>query len=176
METTITKKLKGLQMEMLFEAQTPLNVKFYRALGISNADYLRSKSYTYEITIRHGENENAQELFDSTFQKMFQVKQNRIPKKRIFLCSTEVGRKKGRISFYIAEIMPNKGLKLIDNDYTCSSSSHKGLESEAVQALVNKNELPITAINASHYRDGRVKNYSLIMVQGTALNYINQIN
>lgn len=97
-------------------------------------------------------------------------------KKRIFLVSTEVGRVKGRISFYIAEILPNKGLKLIDNDFTCSRTSNKGIESEAVQALVNARELPITAISAAHYRDARVKNYSLIIVEGRGLNYVNQIN
>lgn len=95
-------------------------------------------------------------------------------KKKIYLVSTEVGRVKGRISFYIAEIVPNKGLRLIDNDYTCSASSHRGLDSEAVQALVTKKELPITAISASHYRDARVKNYILIMVEGRGLNYVNQ--
>ena len=95
-------------------------------------------------------------------------------KKRIFLVSTEIGRIKGKISFYIAEIIPNEGLKLIDNDYVCSVQSNKGVDSEAVQALVTRKELPITAITSSGYRDGRVDNYKLIIVEGRGLNYINQ--
>ncbi|MFA5300532.1 MAG: hypothetical protein WC389_20285 [Lutibacter sp.] len=94
--------------------------------------------------------------------------------KKTFLVSTEKGRVKGKISFYIAEIIPNEGLRLIDNDYTCSISSHRGLESEAVQALINKNELPITARSETGYRDGRVNNYILIMIEGQGLNYVNQ--
>jgi len=96
-------------------------------------------------------------------------------KKRIFLVSTEVGRVRGRISFYIAEIMPNEGLRLIDNDFTCSKSSNRGIEHEAVQCLINKKELPNTALNESGYIDRKEKNYSLIIIEGQGMNYINQV-
>lgn len=98
------------------------------------------------------------------------------PAKKIFLVCTEEGRVKYKTSFYIAEIMPNKGLRLIDNDYQCLLRSHRGLESEAVQALVNAGELPINAITAEHYINRKVKNYTLIMIEGRGLNYVNQIN
>jgi hypothetical protein len=176
METTIYRTIRGSQMEAIFEAQNEtINVKYYNA-GVSNSEYLTSKKYRFEIKIRHAEDTDANVLFDKEFNKMFPTKVKRMPTKKIFLVSTEVGRQRGRISFYIAEIVPNKGLRLIDNFYTCSATSHRGIESEAVQCLVNNNELPITAINAAHYRDGRVKNYSLIIVEGRGLNYINQIN
>lgn len=178
METTIKRTLKGIQMEQIFDAQHEnMNIKYYEALNIdSDANYSRNKTYNFKILIRHGEDTNANQLFDEAKNKMFPPKIKRLPKKRIFLVSTEVGRVKGKISFYIAEIVPNKGLRLIDNFYQCSATSNKGIESEAVQALVNARELPITAISAAHYRDARVKNYSLIIIEGRGLNYINQIN
>lgn len=176
METTIYRTIKGSQMEALFDAQhKDINIKYYNS-GVSETDYVKSQKYKFEIKIRHGEGTDANELFDKAFCKLFPTKKPRLSKKRIFLVSTELGRQRGRISFYIAEIMPNKGLRLIDNFYTCSAQSHRGIESEAVQCLVNNKELPITAINAQHYRDGRVKNYCLIIVEGKGLNYINQIN
>lgn len=95
--------------------------------------------------------------------------------KKTFLAITEQGRIKGKISFYIAEIVPNKWLRLIDNDYTCSLRSNKGIESEAVQALVSKRELPITAISERGYMDKRVSNYNLIVIEGRGLNYVNQL-
>lgn len=70
----------------------------------------------------------------------------------------------------------DNNLEFIDNDYTCSTQSHRGIESEAVQALVNKKELPIQAIKGDHYINPRLKNYSLIIIEGQGLNYINQIN
>ncbi len=177
METTIYKTIKGSQMESIYEARhSDISIRYYNAEGVSNSDYLRSKKYKFRILIRHPENTNANDLFDKAYCKMFPLKVSRPTKKRIFLVSTEVGRAKGRISFYIAEIMPNKGLRLIDNDFTCSKTSNKGIESEAVQALVNKNELPVTALNESHYRYGKLKNYALIIVEGRGLNYINQVN
>jgi len=178
METTIFKTIKAAQIELMFNTCFDnFTIKHYKTNDVpTELSILENEKYKFEIKIRHNENTNANDLFDRNFCKLFPTKLKKLPKKRLFLCSTEIGRVKGRISFYIAEIIPNEGLRLIDNDYTCLTSSHKGLESEAVQALVNKNELPITAINKDHYRDGRVKNYSLIMVEGRGLNYINQIN
>lgn len=177
METTIFRTIKGSQMESIFDAQHEnINIKFYEAHGVAFENYFKPHKYKFEIKIRHGEETNANELFDTAFLKMFPAKVKKVTKKRLFLVSTEVGRVRGRISFYIAEIMPNEGLRLINNTYQCSTSSHKGIESEAVQAIVNANELPITALTASHYRNDKLKNYSLIIVEGRGLNYINQIN
>lgn len=58
--------------------------------------------------------------------------------KKIFLVSTETGRHRGKISFYIAEIEPNNGLRLIDNSSTCSSTSNKGLINEAIAILIKR--------------------------------------
>ena len=98
-------------------------------------------------------------------------------KKKIFLVSTELGRKRGRISFYIAEIIPNEGLRLIDNDFTCQIRSHKGIKHEAINLLVSKGELPPEAL----YEDGYINydfkddNYILINIEGEGLNYVDQI-
>jgi len=96
--------------------------------------------------------------------------------KRNFLVITEVGRKRNVISFHISEIMPNKGLRLIDNDYVCSLSSNRGTHHEAVQALVNKKELPENALTTSGYIDFNIlqKDYNLIMIDGKGLNYVSQ--
>jgi hypothetical protein len=175
METTIKRTLKGKQMEMIFASDS--GIRYYEALNIPNDEsYSSRKSYKFSIVIRHPEETNANILFDEMKEKMFPTKPKKEPKRKVFLVSTEVGRHKGKISFYIAEIVPNKGLRLIDNDYTCSTQCHKGIESEAVQALVNKNELPIIAITERHHLNPRVKNYVLVIVEGRGLNYINQIN
>ena len=172
METTIIKTVKGSTMEKIFNKSKVINVKNYEALNVSDTMYKPSKKYQFEIRIRHAEDTDAEALFQTEIELFEKPKKEKIVK--TFLAFTELGRVKGRISFYIAEIVPNKGLRLIDNDYTCSASSHKGVESEAVQALVSKKELPITAINASGYMDKRVKNYNLIMIEGRGLNYVNQ--
>lgn len=95
--------------------------------------------------------------------------------KKIFLVSTEVGRIRGKISFYIAEILPDKGLRLLDNFFTCSSRSFRGIDLEAVLFLVKCGELPAEAI-----KDGRInrecKDYIIITVEGKGMSYISQIN
>jgi len=57
--------------------------------------------------------------------------------KRLFIISTELKRVKGRVSYYISEVVNNE-IKLIDNDFTCSKSSNKGLKEEAIIFLVEK--------------------------------------
>lgn len=72
METTIIKTIKGAQMEQLFDTQhEKMNIKYYNAKNVKDADYLSTKKYKFEILIRHGEEENANELFDEAFCKMF---------------------------------------------------------------------------------------------------------
>ena len=171
METTVTATLKGATMEKIFESSKILNVKFFKATDLKEEkDYKASKKYKYEIMVRHGEHQSPVTLLQQAIEEAEGAK-----KKKIFLALTEKGRQKGKISFYIAEIVPNKGLRLIDNYFTCSQQSNRGIDSEAVQCLINRGELPIAARNEAGYRDGRVKNYKLIIIEGQGLNYINQI-
>lgn len=86
--------------------------------------------------------------------------------KRIFLAVSERGRHRGKISFYIAEIIPDKGLRLIDNDFTCSIHSIKGIKKEVLSQLINRNELPLPLED---------QNFNLIMIEGQGLNYVDQI-
>jgi hypothetical protein len=86
--------------------------------------------------------------------------------KRIFLAVTERGRHKRKISFYIAGIMPGKGLRLIDNDFTCSIHSVKTTRFEVLSQLVTRNELTLPLED---------ENFNLIMVEGQGLNYVDQI-
>lgn len=170
METTLTATLKGSTMEKIFDNSKILNVRHYKALDLKEEkDYKASKKYKYEILVRHSEHASPGTLLQQAIEEVENTK-----RKKIFLVSTEKGRVRGKISFYIAEIVPNKGLRLIDNDFVCSIQSNRGIESEAVQALINRGELPITARNEAGYRDGRVNNYKLIIIEGQGLNYINQ--
>ena len=170
METTIYRTLKSSQMIELFEKSDVVNIKFYNASNYTKED----KKYRYEIVIRHEEGTNGSELFDEAFDKMFSKKKE--PKKKVFLVSTERGRKRGRISFYIAEIVENKGLRLVDNDFTCSVTSNRGTANEVINFLVDKEELPKQALDKAGYRNGEFKDYILILLTGTGLNYVEQIN
>lgn len=176
METTIKRQLKGVQMEQLFDAQhEQFMIKFYNAQGIKNDEqYNRSKVYNFEIIIRHADNENAEQLFDDAKNKMFPKRKAREPKKRIFFVSTEKSREKGKISYYIAEIIQNKGLKLIDNDFKVSKQSHRGQFTEAVHRLVELKIIP-NCIDKAGYIDHKKKNFTIITVEATALAYINEI-
>lgn len=95
--------------------------------------------------------------------------------KKMFLVSTEKGRVRGKISFYIAEIIPNIGLRLIDNDFTCSSTSNRGILIETVNCLVQKNELPKEVLDDSGYVKKHDDNYIILFSEGQGLNYINQV-
>ncbi len=94
--------------------------------------------------------------------------------KRTFLVSTETGRVFRKISFYIAEILPNEGMKLINNDHTCSMTSNKGIVNEVVELLVKIGELPKNSLDESGYMNFQNKNYNLIVIEGRGLNYVNQ--
>ena len=63
---------------------------------------------------------------------------------------------------------------MIDNDFTCSLGSNRGITTEAVQALINNRELPINAIGENDYINHKISNYNLIIVEGKGLNYVNQ--
>ena len=86
--------------------------------------------------------------------------------KRTFLAVSERGRHRGKVSFYIAEIIPDKGLKLIDNDFTCRINPIKGLKKTVLSQLVERGELQLPIED---------QNFNLIMVEGQGLNYVEQI-
>lgn len=94
--------------------------------------------------------------------------------KKTFLVSTEHGRLKGRISFYIAEISPTEGLRLIDNESTCSSRSNHGIINEALAILIKHNELPAKTLDYQGYCSGEYDDYILILCDGTGYIYVNQ--
>jgi hypothetical protein len=66
METTIWKKLLGLEMEIMFEKQHKvIMIKFYQNNDMRESDEFQLlKKYNYGIQIRHPEETNANELFD----------------------------------------------------------------------------------------------------------------
>lgn len=175
METTLYKRIQGKKLEMMFDsALDKCTIKFYEALNLNDENYNPKNVYSFRILVRHSDDVTGEEIFKQNFNKMFPPKTVREPKKKIYLVSTELGRKKGRISFYIAEILPNKGLRLIDNDFTCSTQSHAGIETEAIKRLIELKELKPNCIHKDGYIDNKKKNYILITAKGTALNYINQ--
>lgn len=87
--------------------------------------------------------------------------------KRTFLAVSERGRHRGKISFYIAEIVPNKGLRLIDNDFTCSIHTAKGVKKEVLSQLVSRSELSLPLED---------QKFNLIIVESQGLSYVDQIN
>ena len=175
METVIFRTIKGSEMEHLFNTQyESVNIRHYHALG-DITKYVAKETYKFRIVIRHADDESADELFDAALNYSRHTKLRKKTKKQIFLISTEVGRIKGRLSFYIAEIMPDKGLRLIDNDFTCIIGSNRGIENEAVSCLITKKELSPLALDPGGYRNPETANYILIVVQGRGLNYINQV-
>ena len=105
------------------------------------------------------------------------VKKPKVVKKRNFLVSTEKGRTRGKISFYIAEIVPNIGLRLIDNNYTCATNSTESFYTQVINLLVSKNELPkkhlIKDVLVSNYNRKELP-FNIIFVEGQGLNYVNQ--
>lgn len=170
METLITKRLKGRNMEYLFDLKDvlTLSIKHYRALNCTEDDYNPNKYYVFEILIRHPDAHSADYLFETLYHNTF------TKKKLTFFVSTEKGRVKGRYSFYIAEIDKN-GLHLIDNTFTCSMQSHRGLDTECISRIVELKRLPKIAIAPDGYRNNHLNTYRLIVVNGSGLNYINQL-
>lgn len=93
-----------------------------------------------------------------------------------FLVLTERKRKKGKISFYISQILDN-GLKLIDNDFTCSKTSNRGLKNEVVNFLVSKDILDKSVVNDAGFIDySKPLDFSIILVEATELCYIDFLN
>lgn len=175
METTIIKNVKASTMVKIFNDSTDnISVRHFD-ITTKEGVIKGNQIYRYSITIRHAENTDADILFQNEIDKI--EKKSKVVKKRNFLVSTEKGRTRGKISFYIAEIMPNVGLKLIDNNYTCSTRSTESFYSQVINLLVRKNELPkkyiIKDVLASNYNRNELP-FNIIFVEGHGLNYINQ--
>lgn len=70
METTITKKVKGSIIENIFESDENCNVRYYNAKNVKDSDYDPEKVYTFEIKIRHNEDQDAKVLFAQAMSKL----------------------------------------------------------------------------------------------------------
>jgi len=70
METTITKKLKGAIMENIFDSDENCNVRYYNAKNVIENEYDPEKFYTFEIKIRHAEEEDPKELLNKAIKKI----------------------------------------------------------------------------------------------------------
>ena len=70
METTITKKVKGSIMENIFDSDENCNVRYYNAKNVSENNYDPEKVYTFEIKIRHNEDQDAKVLFAQAMSKL----------------------------------------------------------------------------------------------------------
>jgi len=81
-----------------------------------------------------------------------------------FIVITESGRIKGNITGSLYQIKANKPQRISDWGY--SKQSNRGHRSEAVKALVT--------FGALSAKDAAANNFSLLLVEGQGLNYINQ--
>lgn len=71
METTIFRKVKGSDMETIFEHKSHLvNVKHYEGMNIHDDKYTPSKSYKFRILIRHAEDADAELLFTNALNSL----------------------------------------------------------------------------------------------------------
>jgi hypothetical protein len=92
-----------------------------------------------------------------------------------FLAVSEKGRVRGKITFYIGEVMPDTQLRLIDDSLQLKPRNHKGFETEIVNLLVAKGELPkdcITDEGYVNYDPYLYGTYQIIMVEGAGINGI----
>jgi hypothetical protein len=70
MHTTITKRLKGAIMENIFDSSDIVNVRYYNAKNVSDNDYDPEKVYTFEIKIRHNEDEEPKQLLEQAIKNL----------------------------------------------------------------------------------------------------------
>lgn len=68
METRLTKKIKGTIIEAIFESDENCNIRFFNAKNCKNYD--PEEVYTFEILIRHNENEDAKTLLNNAIKKL----------------------------------------------------------------------------------------------------------
>lgn len=70
METTITKRQKGAIMENIFDSSDIVNIRYYDAKNIHANDYDPDKVYTFEIKIRHNEDQEPKQLLEQAIKSI----------------------------------------------------------------------------------------------------------
>jgi len=79
MESTIIRKVKGSDMEYIFDNMSGfVNIKYYKRHTPHHLMYDPSKTYWYNITIRHPEGTDAQQLFTDALNIFVEQKQETI--------------------------------------------------------------------------------------------------
>jgi hypothetical protein len=70
METIITKRIKGSTMEAIFDSSN-INVRYYKNLNLFfNAIFDPEKVYTFEIKIRHNEDQEPKQLLEQAIKNL----------------------------------------------------------------------------------------------------------
>ncbi len=69
METIIKKTVKGKVVEAVFENSKIVNIRYYEAQDVSNG-YDSDKVYTFDIKIRHNEDESPKILFNKAVKEV----------------------------------------------------------------------------------------------------------
>lgn len=76
MESTIIRKLKGSDMEYIFDNMSHIvNIKHYEGNTPHHFQYAPTKQYKYKITIRHAEGADAEQLFTDALNSLVKPKQ-----------------------------------------------------------------------------------------------------
>lgn len=70
METTITKRVKGSIIENIFESSSTVNIRYFDAKNMKGK-YDPEKVYTFEIKIRHNEDEDPKKLLEKAISNLF---------------------------------------------------------------------------------------------------------
>lgn len=70
METTITKRVKGSIIENIFESSSDVNIRYFNAKNIKG-EYDPENVYTFEIKIRHNEDEDPKKLLAKAISNLF---------------------------------------------------------------------------------------------------------
>jgi hypothetical protein len=88
-----------------------------------------------------------------------------------YIVISEQGREEGRTTGQIIKVDQHGTFAIGDLNF--SSGMNKGLESEAVSALVNLKELPEVAISKSGYVNHEFKEhrYKLVLIEGRGITY-----
>lgn len=68
METTITKRLQSDKMVKIFESTDLINIRYFSARNFKGADFKEDNTYTYDIVVRHNEDEDALSLFNNALK------------------------------------------------------------------------------------------------------------
>ncbi len=70
MEKTITKRVKGSIIENIFESSSDVNIRYFNAKNIKG-EYDPENVYTFEIKIRHNEDEDPKKLLAKAISNLF---------------------------------------------------------------------------------------------------------